>query len=36
MAFVLIGPLGADAMQESAERAASQILAPTPSDAKRP
>ena len=36
MAFVLIGPLGADAMQEAAERAAGEILAPTPREAKRP
>ena len=36
MAFVLIGPLGADAMQESAERAAGQILAPPPGETKRP
>jgi len=28
MAFVLIGPLGADAMQAAAERAAAQVLAP--------
>ena len=35
MAFVLIGPLGADAMQESAERAAGEILAPPPGEAKR-
>ncbi len=36
MAFVLIGPLGAEAMQESAERAAGQIAAPAPGEAKRP
>jgi anti-sigma factor RsiW len=35
MAFVLIGPLGADAMQESAERAAGEILVPPPGEAKR-
>jgi len=36
MAFVLIGPLGAEAMQESAERAAGQIAAPAPGEGKRP
>jgi anti-sigma factor RsiW len=35
MAFVLIGPLGADAMQAAAERAAAQVLAPAADAEKR-
>ncbi len=36
MAFVLIGPLAAEAMQESAERAAAQTPVAAPPEAKRP